>query len=231
MCLDAMRKAFPVTDSLQRTTKFFYTPTFRQSKAGIPIGPNSSTPASSRHMLNLYTTPAPAFEVRAWASPLCHKMNDLQCVSLKCKVVSFEYCFYGFLLIVMKKVVTFITELCCHLSLQVPNEKDALYLHLLFALKDPSVGTLESNFASTIFYAFVALQVFSPLIVEALCNFLQKLFAKTFTYLPVLVILCFVTGSMSQFLCFLYYFNVRCYYYLHCMSLVSKNAGKCGHCY
>lgn len=102
VCLDAMRTAFPATQSLQRTTKFFYTPTLRQSEAGIPIGPNSSTPASSRHMLNLYTTPAPAFEV--------------------------------------------------------PSEKDTLYLHLLFALKDPSVGTLESNFASTIFYAFAALQ-------------------------------------------------------------------------
>ncbi|KAK7919479.1 hypothetical protein WMY93_010763 [Mugilogobius chulae] len=78
VCLDAMRKAFPATESLQRTTKFFYTPTMRQSEA------------------------APAFEV--------------------------------------------------------PNEKDTLYLHLLFALKDSNVGTLESNFASTIFYAFVALQ-------------------------------------------------------------------------
>lgn len=102
VCLEVMRQAFPETDSLQRTTKFFYTPIFRQSEAGIPIGPNSSTPASSRHMLNLYTTPAPAFEV--------------------------------------------------------PSEKDTLYLHLLFALKDPSVGTLESNFASTVFYAFSALQ-------------------------------------------------------------------------
>ncbi|XP_039644971.1 GH3 domain-containing protein isoform X1 [Perca fluviatilis] len=102
VCLDAMGGAFPATDSLQRTTKFFYSPTFRQSEAGIPIGPNSSTPASSRHMLNLYTTPAPAFEV--------------------------------------------------------PSEKDTLYLHLLFGLKDPSVGTLESNFASTVFYAFSALQ-------------------------------------------------------------------------
>ncbi|XP_060950709.1 GH3 domain-containing protein [Limanda limanda] len=102
VCLDAMRQAFPATDSLQRTTKFFYTPTFRQSEAGITIRPNSSTPASSRHMLNLYTTPAPAFEV--------------------------------------------------------PSEKDTLYLHLLFALKDQSVGTLESNFASTVFYAFTALQ-------------------------------------------------------------------------
>ncbi|XP_041670890.1 GH3 domain-containing protein [Cheilinus undulatus] len=102
VCLEAMRTAFPATDSLQRTTKFFYTPTFRQSEAGIPIGPNSSTPASSKHMLNLYTTPAPAFEV--------------------------------------------------------PSEKDTLYLHLLFALKDRSVGTLESNFASTVFYAFSALQ-------------------------------------------------------------------------
>uniref|UniRef100_A0AAQ4P6E5 GH3 domain containing n=1 Tax=Gasterosteus aculeatus aculeatus TaxID=481459 RepID=A0AAQ4P6E5_GASAC len=102
VCLEAMGRAFPATDSLQRTTKFFYSPTFRQSEAGIPIGPNSSTPASSRHMLNLYTTPAAAFEV--------------------------------------------------------PSEKDTLYLHLLFALKDPSVGTLESNFASTVFYAFSALQ-------------------------------------------------------------------------
>ncbi|XP_067100775.1 GH3 domain-containing protein isoform X1 [Osmerus mordax] len=102
VCLDAMWGAFPASESLQRTTKLFYTPTFRQSEAGIPIGPNSSTPASSRHMLNLYTTPAPAF--------------------------------------------------------QVPSEKDTLYLHLLFALKDPSVGTLESNFASTVFYAFSALQ-------------------------------------------------------------------------
>ncbi|KAM8876542.1 GH3 domain-containing protein isoform 1-T1 [Synchiropus picturatus] len=102
VCLDAMRQAFPSTDSLQRTTKFFYTPTFRQSEAGIPIGPNSSTPASSRSMLNLYTTPAPAYEVT--------------------------------------------------------SERDALYLHLLFALKDPCVGTLESNFASTVFYAFTALQ-------------------------------------------------------------------------
>lgn len=64
-----MRNMFPATDSLQRTTKFFYMPTFRQSEAGIPIGPNSSTPASSRHMLNLYTTPAPAFEVQVWMSP------------------------------------------------------------------------------------------------------------------------------------------------------------------
>uniref|UniRef100_A0A3Q2WHH5 GH3 domain containing n=1 Tax=Haplochromis burtoni TaxID=8153 RepID=A0A3Q2WHH5_HAPBU len=102
VCLDAMQQAFPETKSLQRTTKFFYTPTFRQSEAGIPIGPNSSTPASSRHILNLYTTPAPAFKV--------------------------------------------------------PGEKDTLYLHLLFALKDPNVGTLESNFASTVFYAFSALQ-------------------------------------------------------------------------
>ncbi|KAM3859356.1 GH3 domain-containing protein [Diretmus argenteus] len=102
VCLDVMQQAFPASQSLQRTAKFFYTPNFRQSEAGIPIGPNSSTPASSRHMLNLYTTPAPAFEV--------------------------------------------------------PGEKDTLYLHLLFALKDPSVGTLESNFASTVFYAFRTLQ-------------------------------------------------------------------------
>ncbi|CAL8309124.1 unnamed protein product [Boreogadus saida] len=102
VALDVMRKVYPGTDSLQRTTKFFYNPTLRQSEAGIPIGPNSSSPASSRHMMNLYTTPAPAF--------------------------------------------------------QAPSERDVLYLHLLFALRDPSVGALESNFSSTLFYAFTTLQ-------------------------------------------------------------------------
>ncbi|XP_069041866.1 GH3 domain-containing protein [Lepisosteus oculatus] len=102
VCLDAMQRAHPGTQSLQRTAKFFYNPTWRQSEAGIPIGPNSSTPRSSRQLLSLYTTPAPAFEV--------------------------------------------------------PTEQEALYLHLLFAVKDPSLGTLESNFASTIYYAFCALQ-------------------------------------------------------------------------
>ncbi|XP_028823964.1 GH3 domain-containing protein [Denticeps clupeoides] len=102
VCLDVMQRAFPATAGAQRTAKFFYMPAFRQSAAGVPIGPNSSSPAASRHLLRLYTTPAPAF--------------------------------------------------------RVPGERDALYLHLLFALKDASVGTLESNFASTIFYAFRTLQ-------------------------------------------------------------------------
>ncbi|XP_022541162.2 GH3 domain-containing protein [Astyanax mexicanus] len=100
--VDAMRKAFPGSLSLQRTLKLFYSPTVRHSEGGIPIGPNSSTPTSSKHMLHLYTTPAPAF--------------------------------------------------------QVLNERDALYLHLLFALKDPHVGTIESNFCSSVFYAFRALE-------------------------------------------------------------------------
>ncbi|KAF4106774.1 GH3 domain-containing protein [Onychostoma macrolepis] len=102
VCLDAMRQAFPATGGLQKTLKIFYSPIFRQSEAGIPIGPNSSTPASSKHMLHLYTTPAPVY--------------------------------------------------------QVLNERDALYLHLLFGLKDRYLGMLESNFSSTVFYAFRALQ-------------------------------------------------------------------------
>lgn len=80
VCLDAMQQAFPETKSLQRTTKFFYTPTFRQSEAGIPIGPNSSTPASSRHILNLYTTPALAFKVQSASltsgQPLCDRFGN-----------------------------------------------------------------------------------------------------------------------------------------------------------
>ena len=50
------------------------------------------------------------------------------------------------------------STLCLSLS-QAHSERDVLYLHLLFALRDPSVGTLESNFSSTLFYAFTTLQV------------------------------------------------------------------------
>uniref|UniRef100_A0A8D0CGJ1 Inactive phospholipase C-like protein 2 n=1 Tax=Scleropages formosus TaxID=113540 RepID=A0A8D0CGJ1_SCLFO len=110
VCLDAMKKAFPATERLQLTTKFFYQPIFRQSKAGIPVGPNCWAPAASRMLLDLYTTPAPAF--------------------------------------------------------QVASERDALYLHLLFALKDLNVGMLEANFASSISYAFSALQEWWQELVE-----------------------------------------------------------------
>lgn len=148
MCLDAMRKAFPGTDSLQRTTKFFYSPTFRQSEAGIPIGPNSSTPASSRHMLNLYTTPAPAFEVQ----------DDQLCFYyVYCSVPTGFWIFHAEFV----NYFPFLNCTCVCPLFQVLSEKDTLYLHLLFALKDPSVGTLESNFASTVFYAFSVLQVLS----------------------------------------------------------------------
>ncbi|MBN3275655.1 GHDC protein, partial [Polyodon spathula] len=100
--LHAMFNTFPETQSLQKTAKLWYTPTWQQSEAGIPIGTNSSTHNSSRHVLNLYSTPAPAF--------------------------------------------------------QIPTEPETLYIHLLFALKDPTLGTLEANFASIIYYAFDALR-------------------------------------------------------------------------
>uniref|UniRef100_A0A1A7XYN8 GH3 domain containing n=2 Tax=Iconisemion striatum TaxID=60296 RepID=A0A1A7XYN8_9TELE len=104
VCLVVMQNAFPETNSLQRTAKFFYTPASCWSEAGIPIGPDFSTPTSSHygHTFNFFSTPAPAFAV--------------------------------------------------------PDEEDILYLHLLFALKDPSVGTLESSFASTVLSAFRVLE-------------------------------------------------------------------------
>ncbi|MCJ8738122.1 hypothetical protein PDJAM_G00031950 [Pangasius djambal] len=42
--------------------------------------------------------------------------------------------------------------------LQVQNERDALYLHLLFALRDRHVGILESRFSSAVFDAFRLLE-------------------------------------------------------------------------
>ncbi|XP_064637550.1 uncharacterized protein LOC135493858 isoform X2 [Lineus longissimus] len=54
---------FPATRNLQRSLKIFYTPKFRESEAGITIGPNSSSPANSKQILNLYTTPKPGFDI------------------------------------------------------------------------------------------------------------------------------------------------------------------------
>nr|XP_014345657.1 PREDICTED: GH3 domain-containing protein isoform X2 [Latimeria chalumnae] len=102
VCLNAMAIAYPQTQNLQKTAKFFYTPNWRTSESGIPVGPNSSTPTSAKRILALYSTPAPAFDVM--------------------------------------------------------TEPEALYLHLLFALRDRTLGMLEANFASVLYYAFAALR-------------------------------------------------------------------------
>lgn len=95
----AMIEAFPNTYQL----KFFYTPKWRMSEAGIPVGPNSSSPSNSGALLHIYSTPKVAFDV-----------------------------------------------------LEVPK---MLYLHLLFGLRDPNIGALEANFASSIYTGFKALEV------------------------------------------------------------------------
>jgi hypothetical protein len=60
---DTIFRNFPGAQNLQRSMKIFYTPKFRESEAGITIGPNSSSPANSKQILNLYTTPKPGFEI------------------------------------------------------------------------------------------------------------------------------------------------------------------------
>lgn len=43
-------------------------------------------------------------------------------------------------------------------GLEIDTEPEALYVHLLFGLKDPFLGMLEANFASLIYSAFVELE-------------------------------------------------------------------------
>lgn len=97
----SLLKAFPENNNLQKTLKFFYTPKWRKSECGILIGPNSSSPTNSKHLLNIYSTPKAGFEIL--------------------------------------------------------SEPEALYVHLLFGLRDKSLGMLEANFSSIILSSFDAL--------------------------------------------------------------------------
>ncbi|XP_053398736.1 GH3 domain-containing protein-like [Mercenaria mercenaria] len=98
---DCMRNAFPETGSQQKDMKFFYTPRLRTSECGIPVGPNSSSPANSKRILSMYSTPKAGYDIL--------------------------------------------------------SEPEALYIHLLFGLKDKNLGIIEANFASLVYSAFRAL--------------------------------------------------------------------------
>lgn len=98
-----MLESYPKNKQLQKSLKFFYTPSWRTSKSGILIGPNSSSPSNSKSMLSVYSTPKPGFDVI--------------------------------------------------------SEPEALYIHLLFGLKDSNIGMLEANFSSTIYNSLRALDI------------------------------------------------------------------------
>ncbi|KAL4230653.1 hypothetical protein ACF0H5_011029 [Mactra antiquata] len=99
---NSMRSAFPNTGSQQKDMKFFYTPRLRTSECGIPIGPNSSSPANSKRILSMYSTPKAGYDIK--------------------------------------------------------TEPEAMYIHLLFGLKDRNLGIIEANFASLIYAAFRSLE-------------------------------------------------------------------------
>ncbi|GFN77819.1 Gh3 domain-containing protein [Plakobranchus ocellatus] len=105
-----MVDAFPQTKLLSKDFKIFFTPNWRYTPDGIPIGPNSASPDRSRDLLHLYTTPEVAYEVK--------------------------------------------------------SEPEAIYLYLLFAVKDKHVGMVEANFASLIFQAMSALESKLPQLAE-----------------------------------------------------------------
>ncbi|WAQ99511.1 GHDC-like protein [Mya arenaria] len=98
---DSMRSAFPNQSSSQKDMKFFYTPRLRMAECGIPIGPNSSSPANSKRILSMYSTPKAGYDIL--------------------------------------------------------TEPEALYIHLLFGLKDKNLGIIEANFASLVYSAFRSL--------------------------------------------------------------------------
>ena len=105
-----MLDAYPANKQLQKSLKFFYTPRWRTCEAGVPVGPNSSSPTNTKQLLNIYSTPKAGFEIL--------------------------------------------------------SEPEALYIHLLFGLKDRYIGMLEANFSSIILSSFKALDVHWEQLVE-----------------------------------------------------------------
>lgn len=100
---NSLLQSLPENKRIQKSLKLFYTPRWRESAGGLPIGPNSSSPTNSKALLSIYSTPKPGFEVL--------------------------------------------------------SEPEALYIHLLFGLKDKYLGMVEANFASIVLIAFQALEM------------------------------------------------------------------------
>lgn len=99
---NSLLQTYPKNGNIQKSLKLFYTPRWRTSDGGLPIGPNSSSPTNSKSLLSIYSTPKPGFDIL--------------------------------------------------------SEPEALYVHLLFGLKDKYLGMIEANFASIILIAFQALE-------------------------------------------------------------------------
>ena len=60
-----MVDTLPGFPGLQKSCKLFFTPTYTYTSTPTPIkiGPNSSTPEDSKHLMDLYSTPSACFEV------------------------------------------------------------------------------------------------------------------------------------------------------------------------
>lgn len=87
--------------NLQKSCKLMYAPKYSQTSHGLKVGPNSSAPGDNRALLQLYSTPAPAYDAS--------------------------------------------------------SEQDVLFLHCLYALLDPNLGLIESNFVSGVFNFFACM--------------------------------------------------------------------------
>ncbi|KAH9489794.1 hypothetical protein Btru_036562 [Bulinus truncatus] len=60
-----MVDAYPQTKLLSKDLKLFFSPNWRYTVNEIPIGPNSASPDRSERLLHIYTTPAPAYQVKS----------------------------------------------------------------------------------------------------------------------------------------------------------------------
>ncbi|CAG5120943.1 unnamed protein product [Candidula unifasciata] len=63
--LRCMLDAYPNTKHLNKVFRIFYTPNWRYTMDGVPIGPNAPSPDRSTWLHHMYTTPSAVYEIRS----------------------------------------------------------------------------------------------------------------------------------------------------------------------
>ncbi|BFZ14829.1 hypothetical protein BsWGS_17868 [Bradybaena similaris] len=63
--LQCMLDSYPNTKYLNKQFRIFYTPNWRYTMDGVPIGPNAPSPDRSTMLHHMYTTPSVVYEIRS----------------------------------------------------------------------------------------------------------------------------------------------------------------------
>ena len=156
---------------LFQSVKFFYSPRWRQSAAGIPIGPNSSSPASTKSILHLYTTPAVGYEIPTEQETLyvhlLFSLKDRDLGMMEANFASLIYYAFQFLEANWQDLVSDVARGILKESLAVPPEVRTK-LNLLLKPDENRAEELRKEFSKGLLTWLVSLP---PIFLPYLQNF------------------------------------------------------------